>query len=327
MPIANAMTDAIGGRVLAPEGPYGAIGTNPMPSFAFGTMIEGPGAEFLFCRYAPVASGSWNQGDVFVFDAESYTAYPATLGSAFHPMGAMVGTLYLGGKVVDASLATGNIWNWTYGAGGVYGIWLQIFGCSLINAASINAQTKPCSTTATGGQVDFPSAGAANSQVISNIYAPLLTTTFTANTTNGSQTITNISSNKNLKPGLTLSGTGIPNGTYIVDMQGASATMSQAATATNASTTITWKNQTFWGTTVNTSTAVAVTSALPGIYPNQTLTATGIAASQTISSITGNPGNQTVNLSANATASGTVSIAATGYYECVLNYPYISAQN
>ena len=325
MPIANMLTSDIGGRAGLPEGPFGTIGNYPMPSFEFGETIDGNrGSVFIYCRYAPVGSGTWNQGDVFVFDVESFTAHPATLGSAYNPFGAWVGTLYLGNKSgVDASLAP-STWSWTYTAG-TYGIWLQIAGCGLVNANSINAQTKPCSTTATAGQVDFPSSAAANSQTVALLYPPLLTGTFTANTTNGSQTLTNVSSNKNLFPGMTLSGTGIPNGTYIVDMQGSTMTISNAATATNSSQTITWKNQTFWGTTVNGSPIITVTSALPGIYPNQTLTGTGVSG--TVSSINGNPGNWTITLSANASASGTVSIAATGYYEAVLDYPYISAQN
>ena len=61
-----------------------------------------------------------------------------------------------------------------------------------------------------------------------------------------------------------------------------------------------------------------------GVYPNATLTGTGVSG--TLSKVTGTPGNLTITLSANASASGTVSIAATQYVEAFLTNPFISSQ-
>jgi len=64
---------------------------------------------------------------------------------------------------------------------------------------------------------------------------------------------------------------------------------------------------------------------LLGVYPNATLTGTGVAG--TVAAIGGSSPNYTITLSVNCTASGTVSIAATQYVEAMLSWPFISAQN
>ena len=131
---------------------------------------------------------------------------------------------------------------------------------------------------------------------------------------------------KGLYKGLYLSGTGIPNGTFIVDIQGASITMSQTATA-SGTVTVTASANTFWGTITNGSAIITGVPAIPGVYPNQTLTGTG--TSGTIVSITGNPGNYTITMSGNAGAGNAMASACTvsGYLEAFLNWPYAQTQN
>ena len=333
MPIAKYQYEALGGRTYLPD-TLGTAGQTPLQQFAFGSVVGGDcEAEFVYLRFAPVAAITLNQGDVVVWDS-SYTAYPATLGAAYHPFGASGGTVYYGGRVGDpaATAAQGNVWSYAF-APGVYGMWVQRAGTSLINLASINAQTKAVSTTATPGQVDQPSAGAANSQVLTGVYSALLTGTFTGNLTINSPTITAVSSCKNLYIGQTLSGTGIPNGATVADIQGSTITMSANATATNTAVTVTWKTGTFYGTTSNaagsTLTITSTQNYLPGVYPNQVLSGTGVGSSAVISAISGGPGAWVITVTVASTASGTVSIAASGanYYECMLRWPYISAQN
>ena len=86
-------------------------------------------------------------------------------------------------------------------------------------------------------------------------------------------------------------------------------------------------NYTFTATTVNGSPVLTSVSTLTGIYPNQTITGTGIPASTTIASI--DPKNNTVTLSANATANGsTITMTCARYVEVYLNNgPFMSALN
>lgn len=87
-------------------------------------------------------------------------------------------------------------------------------------------------------------------------------------------------------------------------------------------------NYTFTATTTNGSPVLTNISTLVGIYPNMSITGTGIPASTTISSIEGGPGNWSVRLSANATATAnTITMTCAGYVEAYLNNAFISALN
>ncbi len=126
---------------------------------------------------------------------------------------------------------------------------------------------------------------------------------------------------------MTLSGTGIPNGAYITDIQGGTITMSAVATSANTGTTVTAKKGTFWGNTINNSPLITGIGNLLGVYPNSTLTGVGVAG--TVKSISGASPNYTITLSANCTATSAspITIAATQYVEAFLSWPFISAQN
>lgn len=87
-------------------------------------------------------------------------------------------------------------------------------------------------------------------------------------------------------------------------------------------------NYTFTASAANNSLTLTSLSTTTGIYPNQTLSGTGVASSQTISSINGNPGNYTITLSAVTSATATAAtMTATGYLEAYLNNAYVGVTN
>jgi hypothetical protein len=247
--------------------------------------------------------------------------------------GSGVGTFFLGGRRGDPAVGSGNVWSYTFTAGQTYGIWVQRAGGSLCNfTGGITAQGDTAYTTATAGALGALASGGTHAATVQNVFSALATNTFTANTTNGSVYLTNISATKSLSVGQTLSGTGIPNGAYIVDINGTlgSITMSAAATATNTSTTITSYLHTVYTTAAAASGATQLQVAnVAGIYPNQTVTGTNV--SSLITSITGNPGAYIINLATATTGAVPSGTALTTnstmtYIEGMLRWPYISAQ-
>ena len=87
-------------------------------------------------------------------------------------------------------------------------------------------------------------------------------------------------------------------------------------------------NYTFTASAASGSLTLTSPSTTTGIYPNQTLSGTGVASSQTISSINGNPGNYTITLSAVTSATATTAtMTASGYIEAYLNGAYVGVTN
>jgi hypothetical protein len=117
--------------------------------------------------------------------------------------------------------------------------------------------------------------------------------------TNGSATITSVSSLTGIIVGQPISGTGIPAGATVTGTGTNSITMSVAATANSALTTA----YTFTAITVAGSNIVTPTGAFSGLVIGQTLTGAGIPAGTTITAL----GTATVTLSANATVSSIAS--------------------
>ena len=72
------------------------------------------------------------------------------------------------------------------------------------------------------------------------------------------------------------------------------------------------------GTTTNASTAVTLSAANSNIKTGMLITGTGIAAGTTVAAISGT----TLTLSANATASGTVTLTFDGYQEVLVNWTF-----
>lgn len=329
MTIATFQFDTAAARVYYPEGPYGAAGQFPLPGFKPGTVTAGDSeAEFVFLTLNVTAALTLNQGDVLVWD-NSYVAVQSATGSGAHAFSSSVGTFFLGGRVADPAAFPnpGNYWSYTFSTPGIYGIWVQRAGVSLMNLATVNAQTKPINTTAVAGQVNAPTAPLASSMGITGVNAALTSWTCTATTTTGSAILTAVSTNKGMVIGQTLSGTGVPNGTYIKDLQGSTITMSQVATA-NGTVTVTAANGSTWVTTTNLSTVLTNVTSIAGIYPNATIAGTGIPGSTTILSIGGLPGNYTITMSAAATATANnINATTTIYVEAMLRWPQITVQN
>jgi hypothetical protein len=324
--------EGLGARVFTPEGPYGAAGQTPLPSFLPGDVVAGDAeSEFVFLILSAATSFNLNQGDVLVWD-NSYLAVQSQTGAGVHPFGASVGTFFLGGRVGDPAAApqAQNQWNYTFPTAGNYGIWAQRAGTSICNIATINLQTKPVNTTAVNGQVNQPAAPLAGSMGIQNMWSCPLSFTFVASNTNGSNILTAVTLNalKGIVIGQYVSGTGITNGTWITDVQGTTVTLSANCTSTNSGITVTAANNQVYGTTTNLSTAITAVGSIPGVYPNQTITGTGIPGSTTITSITKAGSTYTINISNAATSTNVnESITTSIYYETFLRWPQIAIQN
>lgn len=334
MSIARKVSGGIGARAYAPEGPYGAAGQFPLPSFARGEVMYGElGAEYEFVIINAMTTFTINQGDVFVWD-NSGVAVQAQTGSGVHPFGASVGTAFFGGAISDqASQATpGNIWSYTLPAAGSYGMWMQRSGKSLINCATVNAQTKSLNTTAVNGQVNAPSTALSGSMGISNAYTAPQTGTFVADTVSGSAVLVNVTLKalKFVTKGQTLSGTGIATGAVVTDIGAGTVTMSLAATATNSAQTITASNISSYCTTTTGSNLLTNVTSIAGIYPNATLTGTGVGASgsSTVVAIWGSAGSYTIQMATNSSATAnSINIVPSVYIEAFLQWPFIGSQN
>lgn len=334
MAIALLQYEGLGTRTYAPEGPLDLTGkTGPLASFRPGEVVAGDaGAEFVYCYFTPTASLTLNQGDVLAVD-NTGQAYQITTSNAIR--GAYVATFFMNGRYGDPGTAAngGNAWSFTFPSAGTYGIWVQRAGFSLINFASGSAVTGLGETTATASQVKAPASATVSSKALQGLYYGAQTGTFTANTTSGSGTLTSVSSNQGLEIGMGISGTGIPAGAFIAAINGNTITLgnnvsggSAVASATGSSVTITWTTCSFTANTTNGSPTLTNISNISGVYPNQTISGTGVSG--TIVSINGVPGAYTITLSANASATGTsVAMTTSGYVIGQVWWPVVDKTN
>lgn len=161
------------------------------PSFDLGVVTYGDkGAEFIYCKLVLGSSTTLREGQFYTYDKD-YTATLLTTSNS--PRGQEVGV--------------GRYDNPTALAAGTYYIWLQRAGhCPVKYTGSNNAL---CETTATGGLCNFTNTPTTTTKLIVGVYGLDFATTFTANTVNGSTTLTNISSFNSVCLGQTLSATGI----------------------------------------------------------------------------------------------------------------------
>lgn len=327
MTIASFQAEAVGARIYAPEGPFGAGGGTPLPNFKPGVVAAGDcEGELVFLNLqilsAPV---TLNQGDVIAWD-NSYTA--VLLATATATRGMSVGTFFCGGRFGDPAALQGGGWSATFPAAGTYGIWAQRAGTSLVNAASTAANANLVNSTTTAGRVDAPATAPVGSRQVSSLYIAPLSGTFTANTVIGSNLLSNVSSLQGVVRGQQVTGTGIPVGTTVLDITGNSVVMSNSATAANTGITVTWANNAFVANTTAGSTTLTGVSGVAGVYPNQTIAGAGIPGGTTIVSINGNLGNYTITLSAAATATATAAAMTTsGYLEGYLKWPLVDKAN
>lgn len=330
MTIAIAQFEAVGARTYAPEGPFGAAGQSPLPSFKPGSVTGGDAeSEFVYLLFPVYASRTINQGDFIAWD-NTYTANVLSdvFATTGYPLGTDVGTFYLGGRSGDPAAwpNAGNLWSYTFPTPGLYGIWVQRAGTSIGNWGTITTQATQAVSTSTVGQV-ASAAGASSFQNVSGLWSVTNIATFTGTTATGSAVLTAIAAmtrGSGLEIGMTLSGTGIPNGAVIIDFQGSTVTMNVVATA-SAAVTVTARKGTAWITTVNGS-PIVTSPTINGLYPNALLTAVGVAGgAATIVSISGNSAPYQITLSGNSTASATVTSVATKYIETFLRWPYLSS--
>lgn len=331
MTIAIAQYEGVGARLFAPEGPYGTAGQTPLPPYKPGTVVGGDAeSEFVFLLFPVYASRTINQGDFICWD-NSYQANVLSdvFATTGYPLGTDVGTFYLGGRSGDPAAwpNAGNLWSYTFPSAGIYGIWAQRAGTSIGNWGTITTQATQTVSTSTVGQV-ASATGGTHYQNITGLASSALTRTFAANTVTGSPVLTGITVltlGTGVEIGMTLSGTGIPNGAVVTDFQGSTVTMNVVATATNTGTTVTATKGTAWITTVNGS-PVVTSPTINGLYPNALLTAVGVAGGASkIVSISGNASPYSITLAGNSTASATVTSTASQYIETFLRWPYLSS--
>lgn len=332
MTIAQFQRDLIGARIYYPEGPFGSMGNDPRPGFGIGSSAHGPGeGEWVYVRLALLVATTIKQGDLLMWD-NSFTATLAVSNATApgYPVGMKVGTVFFGGRVGDpaAHPNPGNVWSATLSAG-IYGVWAQVRGCSLLNVGTVTSQATAPVTTSTAGLVGFTGAAAGGAQVITGVSVMPVAFTFTATTVVGSSTLSAVSTNVGLVTGMNITGTGIPNGTVIKSIDGATVVISKVATAAGSGVTMTCTNgKASAATTVNLSAILSNVSTLVGFYPNQTITGTGIPASTLISSMESKGGVNTITMSKAATASATIAdltaAQAANYSEAMLNYPTIT---
>ncbi len=332
MSIAKHQYEGIGLREFTPS-VIGLAGQTPLPEWAFGTAVGGDNeGEFVYLWFAPTATITLNQGDWVSWD-NSYGVAASLLGAAYHQVGANFGTIFYGARVGDPAAAAGQgiVWSFAFQAGTVYGIWVQRAGTSLANLTITNAN-KQVSTTATPSNLAQVTSAAANSMTVSGVGAPAASFSLASTVINANSTLTLASGTdkaKGLYKGLYLSGTGVPNGAYITDIQGLTISFANpgGGTITPGTQTVTASANTFWGTITNGSPTITGVPSIPGVYPNQTLSGTGTTG--TIASITGVPGNYTITMSGNAGAGNAFASACTvsGYLEAFLRWPYGQTQN
>jgi len=332
MTISRTQIELIGARVYAPEGPFGVAGQQPLPSFSPGEVAAGDyGAEFIYLLFPVATAGlTVNQGDWLAWDNSGAAILTPAAAAGSLPFGANVGPIYLGGRIGGPSAAPGqgNIWSYTFPVAGVYGVWAQRAGVGLGNLATVNAQTKALGTTATVGQLSQPATALANSMGVTGAWSAPTTNVFTATTVTGSTVLSAVSSCKGLAIGQNVSGTGIATGSVITDIQGSTVTLSLAATASGSGVSITAANMSTYATTTNGSTSLTNVTSIAGLYPNQTISGTGIPGSTKIVSISGNAAPWTIVMSAAASATANnIAVTATGYYEMLLDWPYVASQN
>ena len=338
MTIAKVVTGAIGARAYLPEGPFGTSGNFPLPAFGPGDVLIGDyGAEYEYALHNVTTTYTANQGDAYVIDNNGYAVQTYATNN-YHALGSRVATFFLGGQVgINSAPVNGSIWSYTFPTVGVYGIWLQRAGTTLVKYNSINAQAKPLITYTTLGMLDAPSSLTVGSQTLTGAWTAKQTQTFTASAASGATTLTSVTpttagnSLPFITKGITLSGTSIPNGTYVTDIQGSTITISQATTGLISAGTITASMISSYCTTTSGSPLLTNVTSIVGLYPNQTVTGTGVGASGsgTILSITGNaPGQYVITINSNSTATAnSINIVPSVYAEAYFEWPYIGTNN
>jgi hypothetical protein len=328
MSLAQPQVEILGAKQYQPDGPFDFVTT--FPTQRVGYPVSGElGAEWVPVFFDATAGQTVRQGDALVWD-DNYVAIVCTTANATRGMD--FGTAYFGGRYGDSAsngaIGSGAPFAYTFPLTGRYEMWVQRAGTSLLNVNATAATNNLMETTATASVAGAPASATVGSKLIAGAYLPPTTITFTANTVLGSNQLSVVSLTKQLAVGQSISGAGIPTGTYIAAISAGTITMSAVATATASTITVTMTMYSFTANTTNTSNVLTSPSTVYGIYPGQTITGTGIPASTTITAINGVPGSYTITLSANATATGSaVAMTTSLYVEAYLKWSYIDKTN
>lgn len=236
-------------------GPASAAGVSnqgvPLPNWKLGMTINGDtGAEFVYCRFVAAGAPDLIPGQAYFWD-ENFNATIQSATVASNLTNAEVGLMQVFFPAVP---------------NGTYFAWLQRAGHAAISAVAASVANGFGETNAaTAGALKFvatPTVGQ-RSVLPSGAFGASSSITFTANSLNGSPTLSNVISQVSLNgavggitdlvPGMTITGTGLPANSCIAAIRktgnnwaidigtataGAQKTL-QNATATNTATTFT----------------------------------------------------------------------------------------
>lgn len=195
----------------------------PQPQFVVGQTLMGPrGGEWQLCTLVLAATTSLLNGQAYAIDTDFVATLLSTSNST---RGYSVGI----GSVQQASVVAGT-----------YYIWLQINGhAGVLSTGAVNSVMESTATAGTLNAANTPTS-TAKTVVGASTFAAV---TFTADNTNGSLILTNVSSFNNVSVGATLAGTGVGSGAKIVSYATVNGvrqiTVDTASTATNAGVTVT----------------------------------------------------------------------------------------
>lgn len=225
-------------------GPVPAAGTTGTglvyPPMRLGTSINGTeGGEFILAKLVLGSATDMLPGEFYTFDRD-YTATKLSTATS----------------VLNQEVGVAQVFS-NQQAAGTYYLWLARAGHLPVRAAAASVATGFGETTATAGVAKFPATPTTTAYSInpSSVYVASAGFTFTATTTNGSPTLTNVSSIKDVALGASIAGTGIPSNAivsairpvgngYVIDIgtstTGALTTLQNCtATANNITVTVT----------------------------------------------------------------------------------------
>jgi hypothetical protein len=227
------------------QGPTPASGTTGngllYPPMRLGTTMTGSeGTEFVLCKLVLAALTDMLPGEVYQWDRE-YLATRLTTATGVLNQEAGVGMVFSNQQAV-----------------GTYYIWLARAGHLPIRAAAASVATGYGESTATAGVLKFPASATASAFSVSptSVYVASAGVTFTATTTNGSPTLTNISQTgiKDLALGAAIAGTGIPANANICAIRQTGSTFAIDIGTTTAAALTTLQNATASGSITVTAT-------------------------------------------------------------------------
>lgn len=232
--------------LLGPTPPASVTGAGiPFPPARLGTCTNGSeGTEFVLCKAVLAANTDLLPGEFWTFD-RNYLAVKLTTALGVLNQEVAVGVVF-----------ANNL------AAGTYYVWLARAGHLPVRAAAASVATGYGETTTTAGVAKFPATATVGALSInpSSVYVASAGVTFTANTTSGSPTLTNVSSIADLALGQAIAGTGIPANANICAIRATGGSFQIDIGTTTANTLTTLQNATANGSAIT----VTGTLTLPG---------------------------------------------------------------